>query len=130
MVAGGYPFPSLISSICDALGLFVLIIALCIHLTPLTQSSVTPERAFIDFLFSLTLLFWFVWNIMIQRPRPHLCTHIGIAMESDFRPFECGRWWIIRPSVAISCVRGRFCSGVSGTLWPEDPFRVPAIPFH
>jgi hypothetical protein len=64
-LTGGYPFQSLISSICGSLGLFTLVIALRIHLTPTTGSSVTPERAFVDFLFALTLLFWFVWNIMI-----------------------------------------------------------------
>jgi hypothetical protein len=64
-VSGGYPFPSLISSICASLGLFTLVIALRIHLTPSTNSKVTPERSFVDFLFSLTLLFWFVWTLMI-----------------------------------------------------------------
>jgi hypothetical protein len=42
-----------------------LVIALRVHLTPETRSSVSAERAFVDFLISLTLLFWFVWTIMI-----------------------------------------------------------------
>ena len=64
-VSHGYPFPSLISSLCGSLGTMVLVIALRIHLTPETESSVSPERAFVDFLFSLALLYLFVWNIMI-----------------------------------------------------------------
>jgi hypothetical protein len=61
-----YPFPSLISSLCGALGLMTLVVALRVHLTPEAGSSVSPERAFVHFLISLTLLFWFVWNIMIE----------------------------------------------------------------
>ncbi len=61
----GYPFQSLISSLCGSLGTMILVIALRIHLAPGIQSTVTPERAFVDFLLSLALLFLFVWNIMI-----------------------------------------------------------------
>jgi hypothetical protein len=64
-LTNGYPFPSLISSLCGSLGLMTLVVALRVHLTPETGSSVSPARAFVDFLISLTLLFWFVWNIMI-----------------------------------------------------------------
>jgi hypothetical protein len=64
-VTNGYPFHSLISALCGSLGLMVLAISFRIHLTPSTESSITPARAFVDFLVSLTLLFWFVWNIMI-----------------------------------------------------------------
>ena len=64
-VSRGYPFPSLISSLCGSLGTMVLVVALRVHLTPSIGSTVTNERAFVDFLFSLTILYLFVWNIMI-----------------------------------------------------------------
>lgn len=64
-ISHGYPFASLIASICGSLGTMILVIALRVHLTPAIGSSVSPERAFVDFLFSLTILYLFVWNIMI-----------------------------------------------------------------
>jgi hypothetical protein len=64
-MSNGYPFQSLISSVCASLGLLVLVVAFRLHLTPTIGSTVSNARAFVDFLLSLTLLFWFVWNIMI-----------------------------------------------------------------
>jgi hypothetical protein len=64
-VTNGYPFHSLISSLCGSLGLMVLAIAIRIHLTPSISSPISPTRAFVEFIVSLSLLFWFVWNIMI-----------------------------------------------------------------
>lgn len=61
----GYPFASLISSVCGSLGTMVLVIALRVHLTPSIGSSITPERAFVDFLVAIAILYLFVWNIMI-----------------------------------------------------------------
>jgi hypothetical protein len=64
-VTNGYPFHSLISSLCASLGLMVLAIAFRIHLTPAIQSPISGTRAFVEFIVSLGLLFLFVWNIMI-----------------------------------------------------------------
>lgn len=64
-LTNAYPFQSLISSICGSLGLMTFFIALRIHLTPEIQSQVSHERAFIDFLICISILFLFVWNIMI-----------------------------------------------------------------
>ncbi|KAH0802020.1 dolichyl-diphosphooligosaccharide-protein glycotransferase [Histomonas meleagridis] len=64
-ISKAYPFESVISSICGCLGLIILTIALRIHLTPEINSKVTNERAFVDYLFCISLMFLFVWNIMV-----------------------------------------------------------------
>lgn len=64
-LSNAYPFQSLISSICGSLGLMSFVIALRIHLTPEIESQISNERAFFEFLVCVSLLFLFVWNIMI-----------------------------------------------------------------
>ena len=63
-LTGAYPFNSMISGICMSLGFFVLIIALRCHLTKEIQSTISEERAFVEFVFSCAVLFLFVWNFM------------------------------------------------------------------
>ena len=63
-LTGAYPFNSMISGICISLGFLVLIIALRCHLTIEVESTISPERAFVEFVFSCAILFLFVWNFM------------------------------------------------------------------
>ena len=65
VVSNGFPFESMISSFCGAFGLMVIVLALRLHLTPTIKSKVSPERAFVDFLLCMSLLFLFIWNFMI-----------------------------------------------------------------
>lgn len=64
-ISKAYPFESVIAALCGSIGLMILLISLRIHLTPSVKSQISNERAFVDFLFCISLLFLFVWNIMI-----------------------------------------------------------------
>ena len=63
-LTGAYPFNSMISGICMSLGFFVLVVALRCHLTQEIGSTISNERAFVEFVFACAFLFLFVWNFM------------------------------------------------------------------
>mmetsp|Transcript_2259 Transcript_2259/g.3751 ORF Transcript_2259/g.3751 Transcript_2259/m.3751 type:complete len:111 (-) Transcript_2259:15-347(-) len=63
-LVGTFPFNAFLSGFISTVGSFILTVCLRIQLNPKNEFTVTPERAFADFLFASLLLHLVVFNFI------------------------------------------------------------------
>jgi oligosaccharyltransferase complex subunit epsilon len=63
-LVGTFPFNAFLSGFISAVGSFVLTVCLRIQVNPANQFSISPERAFVDFLVASVVLHLTVMNFI------------------------------------------------------------------